>query len=86
MDRSASRSAQHPRPLSVRPPESNEASGRTSRTLDYGLSKAISNACNPSPTHAAHYAVVPMRETEQRVVRNDFAFRQCRRHDPGGVA
>ena len=53
---------------SVKPPESNEASGRTQRTLDYGLKRADLARLRTLPSIEK---VVPLRNTEQKVVRGD---------------
>src|SRR4051812_25281229 len=54
---------------SVKPPESNEASGRTQRTLDYGLKRADLARLQTLP---GLEKVVPLRNTEQKVVRGDI--------------
>jgi putative ABC transport system permease protein len=54
---------------SVRPPESTEASGRQQRTLDYGLKYSDLDRLQTLP---GLDAIVPLRDTEQRVVRNDL--------------
>src|SRR5918993_5782028 len=53
---------------SVKPPESSEASGRTQRTLDYGLKQEDLSRLETMPDLAQ---VVPLRDTEQRVTRGD---------------
>jgi putative ABC transport system permease protein len=53
---------------SVKPPESNEASGRTQRTLDYGLKRADLARLKTLP---GLEKVVPLRNTEQKVVRGE---------------
>ena len=53
---------------STKPPESNEASGRTQRTLTYGLKRTDFERLKSLPDLAA---VVPLRDTEQKVTRGD---------------
>jgi putative ABC transport system permease protein len=53
---------------STKPPESNEASGRTQRTLTYGLKRTDFERLETLPDLAA---VVPLRDTEQKVTRGD---------------
>ena len=53
---------------SVRPPESGEAASRMQRTLDYGLKREDLERLQTMPDLAT---VVPLRDTEQRVVRGD---------------
>src|SRR5688500_1074244 len=52
----------------IRPPESNEASQRTQRTLAFGLTRQDLARLQALPDLSA---VVPMRDTEQRVTRGD---------------
>ncbi len=54
---------------SVRPPESNEATGRTQQTLSYGLQYTDLERLRTLPDLAA---IVPLRDTEQKVVRGDI--------------
>ena len=49
---------------STRPPESNEATGRTQRMLDYGLKRTDLERLRTIPNLAY---IVPLRDTEQRV-------------------
>ena len=53
---------------SIKPPESNEASGRTQRTLTYGLKRTDFERLKTLPDLAY---VVPLRDTEQKVTRGD---------------
>ena len=53
---------------STKPPESTEASGRTQRTLTYGLKREDFERLRTLPD-LAH--VVPLRDTEQKVTRGD---------------
>ena len=55
---------------SKRPPESTEATGRTQRTLRYGLTRGDLERLRTLPDLET---VVPLRDTEQRVVRGDTA-------------
>src|SRR5205814_3423684 len=54
---------------SVRPPESQQASQRTSRVLDYGVRRADLDRIK---TLAGISTIVPLRDTEQKVVRGDI--------------
>src|SRR5437763_15250407 len=49
---------------SIPPPESNDASGRSQRILDYGLKRLDKKRIDTLPAIAV---IVPMRNTEQRV-------------------
>ncbi len=53
---------------SVRPPESSDASNKTQRTLTYGLTRDDLERLKTLPNLTA---IVPLRDTEQRVVRGD---------------
>jgi putative ABC transport system permease protein len=61
---------------SIKPPESNEASGRTQRVLDYGIKRAdlerlktlLAGPGNPNGL----IRIVPLRDTEQKVVLGDI--------------
>jgi putative ABC transport system permease protein len=53
---------------SERPPEGSAATGRVQRVLDYGLRRSDLARVQTLPGIAA---IVPMRDTEQRVVRNE---------------
>ena len=54
---------------STRPPESNEATGRTQQMLSYGLKYTDLERLRTLPDLSA---VVPLRDTEQKVVRGDL--------------
>ena len=54
---------------SIRPPESNEASGRTQRVLEYGLKRADVERLQTIPDLKT---IVPLRDTEQKVVLGDM--------------
>src|SRR4051794_5266339 len=54
---------------SVKPPESNQASNRTQRVLDYGLKRVDLDRLKTLPDLAA---IVPLRDTEQNVVLGDI--------------
>lgn len=56
---------------SVRPPASDDASGRTSRVLEYGLRRADFDRLRELP-HLR--LVVPLKDTEQRVIRGSQRF------------
>jgi putative ABC transport system permease protein len=61
---------------SIKPPESNEASSRTQRVLDYGLKRSDLErlktllASNTNPNGLVR--IVPLRDTEQRVIRGEY--------------
>src|SRR5439155_1352227 len=61
---------------SVRPPESNQASNRTQRVLDYGLKRAdlerLKTMLKSASVPAGVVRVVPLRDTEQNVVLGDL--------------
>jgi putative ABC transport system permease protein len=54
---------------SVKPPQSNEASGHTQRTLDYGIRRLDLERLRTLP-HLLN--VVPMRDTEQKVTHGNY--------------
>jgi len=54
---------------SVRPPESSDATGRTSRVLEYGLKRVDLERIRSIPGLAQ---IVPLKDTEQRVVVGEF--------------
>jgi putative ABC transport system permease protein len=54
---------------SVRPPQSDDATGRTSRVLEYGLKRADLARLETLPNLKA---VVPLRDTEQKIIRGDL--------------
>src|SRR3954471_1390404 len=54
---------------SVKPPESNQASGKTQRVLDYGLKRVDLQRLQTLPGLTA---IVPLRDTEQNVVLGDL--------------
>src|SRR5437764_2536973 len=60
---------------SIRPPESNEASSRTQRVLDYGLKRTdverLSMLLQNETTTRGLVKIVPLRNTEQKVVLGD---------------
>src|SRR3954451_10748246 len=60
---------------SKRPPESNEASSRQTRVLDYGIKRAdlerLRTLLDDGPGGHGLGKVVPIRDTEQRVVLRD---------------
>ena len=68
MDQMEKLGAQNILVRSVRPPQSDDASGRTSRVLDYGLKRADLARLETLPNVKS---VVPLRDTEQRVTRGD---------------
>ena len=53
---------------SIKPPETTEASARTQRVLDYGLKRSDLERLRTIP---GIKTIVPMRDTEQRVVYGD---------------
>src|SRR2546423_14071231 len=61
---------------SVKPPESNQASNRTQRVLDYGLKRAdlerLKTMLKSAAVQAGVVRVVPLRDTEQNVVLGDL--------------
>ncbi|MCS7034500.1 MAG: ABC transporter permease, partial [Phycisphaerae bacterium] len=57
------------RVASIRPPESSDATGRTSRVLEYGLKRLDLERIKTLPGLAA---IVPLKDTEQRVVHGDL--------------
>jgi putative ABC transport system permease protein len=61
---------------SKRPPESNEASGRTTRVLDYGIKRSDLNKLvsllDDGRNPRGLVKVVPLRDTEQKVVLRDL--------------
>src|SRR3954469_5365204 len=58
---------------SVRPPESNDATGRTQRMIEYGLTyDDLERLESLKQTTGLIDTIVPLRDTEQRVVRNEL--------------
>src|SRR3954447_14783121 len=61
---------------SKRPPESNEASGRNTRVLDYGIKRTdlerLSTLLDDGHNSRGLIRVVPLRDTEQKVVLGDI--------------
>src|SRR5205814_1863683 len=60
---------------SIRPPESNEASARTQRVLDYGLKRSdlerLNTLMQDANTTRGLLKIVPLRNTEQKIVLRD---------------
>jgi len=72
---------------STKPPESTEATGRTQRTLTYGLKRTDLDRLETLPDLAA---IVPLRDTEQKVTRGTYSpsapgFKSCTNFQPDGT-